>query len=84
MMAHMQSYLHSEVNRLVGQQVQLQMAEFNRQQVEADQDFINRPLKEQRMALWLARFAKEHEETTVDAGNLAVLARAVSVSGPSI
>ena len=84
MLAHMQSYLHSEVNRLVEQQVQFQMAEFNRQQMDAEQDFLNRPPKEQRMALWLTRFAKEHEETNVDAGNLAVLARAVSVSCPSI
>jgi hypothetical protein len=84
MMSHMQNYLSSEVNRLVEQQVQFQMAEFNRQQMQAEQDFINRPLKEQRMALWLTRFAKDDEDTNVDAGNLAVLARAVAVSNPFI
>jgi hypothetical protein len=80
MLEHMEQYVSQEVNRLVEQKVEAQMAEFNRQQVHAQQDFLNRPLNEQRMALWLARFAQDNNESQVDAGNLAMLAKAVSVS----
>ena len=79
----MQNYITNEVNRLVEQQVAAKITEFTRRQSEAAQEFLSRPLQEQRMAMFLTGFANADQQASVDAENLAILARAVSVSGHS-
>jgi hypothetical protein len=83
MMIHMQNYITNEVNRLVEQQVAAKITEFTRRQSEAAQELLSRPLQEQRMAMFLTGFANADQQASVDAENLAILARAVSVSGHS-
>lgn len=81
-MTNVQHYVSEEVSRLVQHQVQAQMAEFTRQQQIAQREFLTRPLEEQRMALFLLKFADDNTGTGNEANNLSTLARAVSVSFP--
>jgi hypothetical protein len=76
----MKQYVAEEVDNLVQEKVEAQMAEFSRQQMHAQQDFLNRPLGEQQLALSLTRLAQDNNQSQVDAGNLAMLVKAVSVS----
>jgi hypothetical protein len=77
---HMKQYVAKEVDSLVQEKVEAQMAEFNRQQMHAQQEFLNRPSGEQQLALSLTRLAQVNNQSQVDVGNLAILVKAVSVS----
>jgi hypothetical protein len=78
----MQEFISSEVSRQVDLRVQEEMRAYRATQRAAEHDFLNRPLKEQRMALFLTRFGQEHADAQygVDKENLDTLARAILVS----
>jgi hypothetical protein len=79
--AEIQQFISDEVSRQVEVRVRQEMTAYHAKQAAADHDFLNRPIKEQSMAIFLTRFAQESSQSAVDKDNLAILARAIAVSG---
>jgi hypothetical protein len=79
MRSEIQQLISTEVSRQVEARVRQEMTAYQAKQAAADHDFLNRPVREQNMAIFLTRFAQEGSRA-VDNGNLATLARATAVS----
>jgi hypothetical protein len=79
MRSEIQQLISTEVSRQVEARVQQEMTAYQAKQAAADHDFLNRPVREQNMAIFLTRFAQEGS-SAVDHDRLATLARATAVS----